>query len=150
VADGAEGRSRGGDLSDIEITLEFCNYLPLRDQMLRDVDRQCGLTAHQVLARARILIQSGPKTGKVYKHGNVLHQASAPGEAPASDTGALASNSKAERESLAHWLVIFFQKYAPDLEFGTPNILPRFFLRPAVAAEKQAFVAAMKRIVGDT
>ena len=137
-------------MSDIDITLEFCNYLPLRDQMLRDVDRQCGLTAQRVLARARILIQSGPKTGKVYRHGNVSHQASGPGEAPASDTGALASNSKAERESVAHWLVIFFQKYAPDLEFGTPNILPRFFLRPSVEAEKQAFIAAMRKIVGDT
>jgi hypothetical protein len=138
-------------VADIEVELIYSNFSALGDQMVRDADRQCETTANRVLTRARILIQSGPKTGKVYKHGNVLHQASAPGEAPASDTGALASNSKAERESLAHWLVIFFQEYARKLEFGTPvQLAARPFLRPAIESERRAFVAAMRKIVGDT
>ena len=137
-------------MADIDIVLEYNNFPQLRDQMLRDADRQCETTANRVLTRARILIQSGPKTGRVYKHGNVSHQASAPGEAPASDTGALASHSKIERESLAHWLVIFFQEHARKLEFGTPvQLAARPFLRPGVEAEKQAFIAAMRKIVGD-
>ena len=34
-------------------------------------------------------ILTGPRTGRIYRRGGVVHQASAPGEAPASDTGEL-------------------------------------------------------------
>lgn len=135
-------------MADIEIQLVYNNFLPLRDQMIQDMNRQCNLTAHQVLARARMLIQSPPKTGRVYKRGNRAHQASAPGEAPATDTGALVNASKAEQEQAAVWAVTFTAEYAKMLEFGTPvQLAARPFLRPAVEAERQRFVAAMKRIV---
>jgi hypothetical protein len=38
--------------------------------------------------------QRGPASGRVYVRGNVTHQASAPGEAPATDTGRLASSTE--------------------------------------------------------
>jgi hypothetical protein len=136
-------------VADIEVELIYSNFSALGDQMVRDADHQCNLTAHQVLARARILIQSGPKTGRVYKRGSRVHQASAPGESPATDTGALANASNAEQEHSALWNVTFTSEYAKGLEFGTPRVAARPFLRPAVEAERRRFVAAMRKIVGD-
>lgn len=86
---------------------------------------------HQEAVR---LIQSPPKTGRVYQRRGVLHQASAPGEPPASDTGALVqmSGTRYEPDQLTG-VVTFHAAYAAALEFGTVRIEPRPFLRPALA-----------------
>jgi len=41
----------------------------------------------------------------------------------------------------------FTAEYAAPLEFGTPTIAPRPFLRPAVEAVKERFLSAIRRIV---
>ncbi|WP_395623421.1 HK97-gp10 family putative phage morphogenesis protein [Sphingomonas daechungensis] len=92
---------------------------------------QRGLAAWGLLAtaRAKELVLSGPKTGKVY--GN--HQASAPGEPPASDTGRLVSSIRWEfTGSRLAIRVIAGTEYAAYLEFGTSIMLPRPFLRRAI------------------
>lgn len=79
------------------------------------------------------LIQNPPKTGKIYIRRGIKHQASAPGEAPATDTTALASSATTSynKEALsgrANWSV----KYAMALELGTFKMAPRPFARPAL------------------
>lgn len=92
---------------------------------------QRGLAAWGLLAvsRAKELILSGPKSGKIY--GN--HQASAPGEPPASDTGRLVSSLRWEfTGSRLSIRIIAGTEYAAYLEFGTSIMLPRPFLRRAI------------------
>lgn len=85
---------------------------------------------HQEAVR---LIQAGPKSGRAYRRRGVLHQASAPGEPPASDTGNLAqmSGTRYEPNQLTG-VVSFNARYAAALEFGSIRVEPRPFLRPAL------------------
>lgn len=92
-----------------------------------------GLTKIAFLARSAIqrLILSGPKTGKIYRHGKTIHQASAPGEPPASDTGALVASVYAEPVADELSVVVVVRKaYAAFLEFGTRLMAARPFVRP--------------------
>ncbi len=80
------------------------------------------------------LINTGPKTGRIYTRGGVSHQASAPGESPAGDTGDLASKigTAVNAEALTG-SVEFYSAHARHLEYGTSNMAPRPYARVAVA-----------------
>jgi len=57
------------------------------------------------------------------------------------------NSGRVEKEMPSLYDVIFGADYAPDLEWGTPHMAARPFLRPAVEAERQKFVADLRRIV---
>ena len=78
-------------------------------------------------------IQTGPKTGRIYEKYNPrrTHRASAPGQAPASDTGNLVRNIAVKMESRDQVAVVSSAPYSQFLEFGTSKMLPRPFLFPA-------------------
>lgn len=102
------------------------------------------------------LITSGPKTGRIYRRRGVFHQASAPGQSPASDSGRLAQSGNTQLNPAMISSTIFFSTvYARPLErgsaysirsslgasspdgaaqreFGTQSLAPRPFLRPAL------------------
>ena len=95
-------------------------------------------------------IQSGAKSGIVYEKYNPrrTHRASAPGEAPASDTGNLVSKiivrqdgkDKTNVESNAH--------YSAYLEYGTSKMEPSPFMFPAFEKSRQPIEQAVfKRVV---
>ena len=95
-------------------------------------------------------IQSGAKSGIVYEKYNPrrTHRASAPGEAPASDTGNLVSKiivrqdgkDKTNVESNAH--------YSAYLEYGTSKMEPRPFMFPALEKSRKPIEQAVfKRVV---
>jgi HK97 gp10 family phage protein len=77
-------------------------------------------------------IQTGPKSGRTYEKYNPrrTHKASAPGQAPASDTGNLVSQIMSVADG-KDTLVESRAEYSKFLEFGTSKILPRPFLFPA-------------------
>lgn len=77
-------------------------------------------------------IQQGAKTGRVYRRGGVVHQASAPGQSPASDTGALMGSIYSEQEGRFRWSVGSRLVYALYLEYGTVKMAARPYFRPAV------------------
>ena len=81
------------------------------------------------------LVNNPPKTGEVYtKRGGVTHQASAPGEAPAGDTGNLAKLITTTYDfSNMVGIVDSAADYSAFLEFGTKNMEARPFMRPALA-----------------
>ena len=64
-----------------------------------------------------------PKSGREYRRGERWHQASAPGEAPAIDMGALAASIQQRLDDRgdqgAAGLVYTNMEYAPYLEYGT-------------------------------
>ena len=86
------------------------------------------------LERAIKLVLSHPGTGRTYGK----HQASAPGEPPAVDTGIL--RNTIGTESLGGVIRIGSgQEYAPILEYGSglARIAPRPFMRPALESVKE-------------
>ena len=78
-------------------------------------------------------IMQGPKTGRIYEKYNPrrTHRASAPGQAPASDTGNLVSQIQVKQTNPDEVVVESGANYSKFLEFGTSKILPRPFLFPA-------------------
>ena len=154
-----------------EIVIELNKFPILAAEIAGRADTVCERTAQAVEANAKLLIQNPPKTGRIYELGerNVTfltgggakgkvrvvsftvnkgkasrqHQASAPGEAPATDTGNLVNTGYSERKGTADWEVGFSAEYAAPLEYGTPTILPRPYLRPSVEKHRQGFMDAM-------
>jgi len=106
-----------------------------------------GVHAHAVRA-----IQA-PGTGKLYRRGpgqnlSAEHTASAPDEAPATDTGRLVK-SITWRKDGNDFLVgstIRVPNYAFYLEFGTRDMGERPFLRPALAANLNQYRERLKKI----
>lgn len=85
-------------------------------------------------------IVSGEKTGKIYRRRGVVHQASAPGEPPASDTGRLVGSRETTLDAVNLGAKLAFHTdYAWRLEAGTLNMEPRPFARRALF-ESQAEV----------
>lgn len=74
-----------------------------------------------------------PGTGREYRRRTITHRASSPGEPPASDTGQLVQNIVVDRIIKGMYEVGSNAKvpYGRWLEFGTINIFPRPWLRPA-------------------
>lgn len=97
-----------------------------------------------VEARAVFLIMNPPKTGRLYRRRGVVHQASAPGEAPANDTGRLVNSRSIQLfpDRLAARLN-FGTKYAGMLEYGTPKMEPRPFARRSLIETRGEVAAAV-------
>ena len=90
-------------------------------------------------------IQTGPKSGRVYEKYNPrrTHKASAPGEAPASDTGNLVSQIRVKEENKDLIKVESNATYSSFLEFGTSKMLARPFLFPATERSRPKITQAV-------
>ena len=160
--------------NETEIVLEYTHFGEIGASMAREIDVVCENTALDIQARAQMAIMNPPKSGRIYELGEQqisfktakgkevsftarkgkasrLHQASAPNEAPATDTGNLVNSAYTKKMGDADYETGFTAEYAAHLEFGAPKaaIAPRPFLRPAVEAVKERFLSAIKRIVGE-
>lgn len=95
--------------------------------------------------RAVDLINNPPKSGRIYKRRGVAHQASAPGEAPASDQGTLVNARRIDLipERLAARLT-FTSAHAPHLQFGTRKMAPRPFADRALHETLEEGQAALR------
>lgn len=96
-----------------------------------------GIEAVKSNAVEKIL--SGNKSGIIYRRRGVIHQASAPGEPPANDTGRLVQSARTELDKQAiSGAAIFSTAYAAALEFGREDgsIAPRPYARPALEEER--------------
>lgn len=95
--------------------------------------------------------QRGPATGEIYEKYNPrrTHQASAPGEAPATDTGRLA-NSVVTASDIQEPLtveVLTEVEYGPYLEFGTRTIAPRPNWVPSVQEETPKYIRRVEAAI---
>ena len=105
--------------------------------------------AQMVLSYAVSLIVSGPKTGIIYRRRGVEHQASAPGEPPASDTGTLVQRGSVEFDPVTlRASVVFRTAYALPLELGTEKMEPRPYLRPSLDVNFPVIQARMNAAIG--
>ena len=111
----------------------------LDKEIKKDVTKAIAGSLIMVENDARLSIMKGPKTGRIYpRPGGKTHQASAPGESPANDTGRLVShiNHEIKDSGLSGTVGIHNLSsvpYARRLEFGGKDsrgimILPRPYL----------------------
>lgn len=96
-----------------------------------DVAKAVTATALEINTDVKKRLQRGPKTGRLYRRGTVTHQASAPGQAPATDSGTLASSLYFQQASKMEATIGSRLAYAYYLEFGTTRIRPRPAWLPA-------------------
>jgi HK97 gp10 family phage protein len=94
-------------------------------------------------------IQTGSKSGVMYQMYNPRreHRASAPGEAPASDTGNLVSKIIVKQISQDITSVESNADYSAYLEYGTSKMEARPFMLPAFEKSKKPIInAVFKRV----
>jgi HK97 gp10 family phage protein len=115
------------------------------DKELADAVR---MTAQGIRGNAQKLIARGTKSGAVYKSSvaNRMHRASAPGEAPASDSATLVGSIRADVAG-KEANVSANTKYAASLEFGTRNMEPRPFMVPAMESERPSWERRLREAV---
>ena len=95
-------------------------------------------------------IQTGAKSGVVYQMYNPRreHRASAPGQAPASDTGNLVSKIIVKQKTRNITNVESNANYSAFLEYGTSKMQPRPFMLPAFEKSKKPILdATFRRVV---
>lgn len=84
-------------------------------------------------------LMTGPKSGRQYRRGSRIHTASAPGEAPAVDTGFLINSIQTTIKSDTEAVIEIPAEYAEGLEFGTSKVAARPFVRPAITGVLKRF-----------
>lgn len=127
------------------IEVDVSKLKALQDALPERIDQLLG---HELAIPCEVEAKrsmEGIKSGIAYG----THIASAPGEAPAIDTGLLRASIQAKRITYAQtWVVNAGTDYAEGLEFGTPRIAPRPFMLPA-AEKVVAALPDLKAIVED-
>lgn len=113
-----------------------------------DISKQIGLVVNaaalEAVSDVRRAIQGPPKTGREYLRGrDKIHRASAPGQAPATDTGTLVSSIYNEDRGQYAKAIGSRLPYAFYLEFGTFKMDARPAWLPAV---ERAIPKMLKRV----
>ena len=86
---------------------------------------------------------SQPGSGRLYTRRGVTHQASAPGEPPAPDTGSYRASIQPDLTDVGTRLegrVATNDRRGPWLEYGTRNMAPRPHFAPALEAIRPVFL----------
>ena len=118
------------------------NSAQIVDRVRRGAMRGVMIGIGIVEAHAVGLITAGGKSGRIYTRRGVKHQASAPGEAPASDTGRLVNSRRITLDSKdIRARLTFATRYALPLEVGTRRVEPRPYARRSLM-EKNTDVRA--------
>lgn len=143
-------------------------------KMASALQRAVDVTAELVVNKAKHLIESPPKTGRIYgaestvkftstrvlkggvvqvkdveftaNKGKKGHQASAPGEAPATLTGALTNSIRSESVKPLSKQVAAHTKYAYRLQ----ELMDRPYLNTAMREQERPFMDRCKQAVKDT
>lgn len=136
-------------MSEASITIQGDKRLMRALKRLdKDAQKQVGKAVDATALEVRGDIvkgyNKGPATGRVYRRGkgrnlSATHQASAPGEAPMTDTGRLANSVTFKSTGPLSAEVGSEVKYGPFLEFGTRHIAKRPLWVPVSMAAAKKF-----------
>lgn len=126
------------------ITVYYNHFKPISALMLGRAQKIVEKVAYDARDLS-LQSMSEPKSGRMYRVSATgkLHQASAPGEPPAIDTGTLANSHWVEvpvSEPTAY--IHVSTEYAEVLEFGGAKMAARPYLRPALEKVRPSFEAA--------
>lgn len=133
--------------SGLKVTLDDHRLRAMPKALERAADNLVGRTAFSIEGIAKAKIMAGNKTGRIYRIGKVEHQASAPGEPPATDTGALVNSIGSERVKPMLHRVNVHAEYAAYLEYGTSRMAPRPFLQPSFEEQRDDFKRGVDRLI---
>jgi len=115
------------------------NDAGLKEGIAKDAGKFVRQIAFAIEAEMKLLM-AGPKSGRLYRRrGGRTHQASAPGEAPAVDTGFLINSIRTVVKSDTRAEITVAAEYAEGLEFGTDRVAARPFVRPAIEGVIERF-----------
>lgn len=102
----------------------------------------------EIVRETKRLIETGKKTGRIYRIAGMDHQASAPTESPASVTGRLADSGDFKVREHVQMEVGETVDYARFLEDGTRKMKPRQHLIRAVNGKARETESALYEHVG--
>ena len=135
----------------IEVELDFTELDRIARELPGQVDRAIKEAAFTAEQEAKMLMSTTSHTGRTYQRGRGQHTASAPGEPPAIDTGALINSLHVERRGQADYEFTDGVEYGVDLEFGHRRggvyVAARPWMLPAVEYVKSKFDGIVKRVV---
>jgi HK97 gp10 family phage protein len=138
-------------ISSVDFTDTIKKLDKITDEMKRAMGAALWLGGQKIEENAKLSIQREAKNGRVYKRGQIAHKASAPGEAPANDTGRLVAsfNTSATADKLIVQIksgggVVDYAKY---LEFGTNNMEARPFMKPALEKSRKYINDRMEKAI---
>jgi len=113
-----------------------------QNQLKGDVNKGAGVLIRNITFAVEAemkRLMTLPKHGHQYKRGSRAHTASAPGEAPAVDTGFLINSIRTTIKSDTEAVIEIPAEYAEGLEFGTSRVEARPFVRPAISGVLKRF-----------
>lgn len=142
---------------DFNVTIEGLDKIAqssdrIKQAVAQQIDIALYASAEHVATEYKISILNGQKSGREYKRRSVIHRASAPGEAPASDTGRLVNAIHIILETAGTAIMRVATAYAMLLEVGTSKMAARPAAVPAMEKSK-AWITnrlqdALRRAVG--
>lgn len=111
------------------------------DKLINEASEITEDAAVKMAENMKKSILTGAKSGRQYEN----HTASAPGQAPANDTGALVRSIKVEKKK--NESTVYVEKdYAIYLEYGTSKMRPRPFILPAFLNTKKWFSERLNKL----
>lgn len=143
------------------VRIEYNRFPEVARQLRTQASQAVRTTAFELEADVKQQMASGPKTGEVYVKSveveeraaslavtRKYHQASAPGEAPAVDTGNLINSIHTDAQPGALTATIHSDaEYAPHLEFGTVHMRPRPAWVPAAQRAQVRFTGRIQALL---
>lgn len=115
------------------------------DKLINEATMITELAADKMAGNMKKSILTGAKSGQQYFSNGKRHQSSAPGQAPANNTGALVRSIKVTKNGKEATISIE-KDYAIYLEFGTSKMRPRPFIIPAFLSTKKWFSDKLHRL----
>ncbi len=112
---------------DKELAAALIKY---KDNSIDGVSDVIRITTLAVMGDAIKSIQRGTKTGKIYSRGDISHQSSAPGEAPATDRGTFVASIQSIITDVEGFVGTDDER-GPWFEWGNMNMKARPWLTPA-------------------
>lgn len=125
----------------LKVRIDFNKLPQLPSEYKRKVSQVVRKAAEQVHTIASTSME-GPKHGRIYG----AHQASAPGEPPAIDTGKLRNSMRTEfsGDGLSARIGPNADPYDYYLEFGTSRMEPRPYMTPAADEVRDGYIKALE------
>lgn len=124
------------------VTIKF-NHIP---RIRRQLEPRAKDIVVKLVGELETIVKTsmqGSKGGAFYSG----HQASAPGEAPAIDTGQLfGAMQQSFEDNGMTGVLAFLTEYAIHLEFGTTKMAPRPFARPAIESMRARVKSAFNQL----
>jgi HK97 gp10 family phage protein len=133
-----------GSVKNLDRLQDKLKRMPVALQ--RPITEQLALAVQQMDDYAKARIEADAGTGRVYKRHGVEHVASAPGDYPKEDTGALVASMGWSASGLtASWYAS--AAHARPLEYGTSKMAARPFMRPTAQLILPRFNSAVRNAI---